>query len=139
LDVATQQNREHAKYVRGLAHQLRQYADWQTKRIQNWKPADLIPVAEEVEKVHFEVTWSYKSLKTAACAGSIGTAMKLSHQARTTDREKVTCTVCLKRIATMDKNEAERKAKEEREAARQAARAAKEAAAEAKRAAKAAK
>jgi hypothetical protein len=58
---------------------------------------------------------------------------------RTTDRSKVTCAACLRSLASMDKYEAEEKAKAERAAAREKARADKEAAAEAKRAAKAAR
>jgi hypothetical protein len=137
LDVATQQNRDHAKYVRGLARQLREYADWQTKRIQNWKPAALIPVPEEVETVHFEGTFS--RMTTAFCTASLTRARNLQNAPRTTDRTKVTCSMCLRALASRDKYEAEEKAKAERAAERERKRAEKEAAAEAKRAAKAAK
>jgi hypothetical protein len=138
LHVATTQNRRHAQYIRSIAHQARDYAAWQTKRIANWQPKELTPVPEEVARVHFEGLFMRKT-PTAFCAAGSNRARNMTMAPRTTDRSKVTCAACLRSLASMDKYEAEEKAKAERAAAREKARADKEAAAEAKRAAKAAR
>lgn len=110
LAVATQQNREYAKVRRNDAKRLREYAEWQRRRIANWKPQELTPVPPEVEKVHFEA--DIYRVTTAFCAGSARRARDLVFEKRTTDRNKVTCAACLRKLASRDR-EAEREAEKQ--------------------------
>lgn len=121
LTVATRQNRDYAKVRRNDAKRLREYAEWQQRRIANWKPQELTPVPPEVEKVHFEA--DIFRVTTAFCAGSVRRARDLVFEKRTTDRAKVTCAACLRKLASVDREaerEAERQQRKEKAAAKKA-------------------
>lgn len=105
LTVASYNNRQFAKKRRIDAQLHRDYAEWQARRIANWMPSELTPVPPEVECIHFEAT-IYK-ITTAFCAGSLSRARMRQNDKRTSDRSKVTCVECLKKLTSRDKSERE--------------------------------
>ncbi|MEJ7804427.1 MAG: hypothetical protein WKG03_00685 [Telluria sp.] len=96
----------HIEWLRRTIIESEESIDYLTDRIAKWKPTDLTLVtpedrAKEGPKVHFQkAAYGYKH--STACTSSAMAAQRGTGRVMTEDRERVTCTACLKELARID-------------------------------------